>query len=606
MDTLRQKAAALPDNPGIYKMLDSSGVIIYIGKAKNLKNRVSQYFQENAGHTLKTRLMVSNVADFQVIIVSTELDALLLENSLIKQHLPKYNILLKDDKAYPYIRLDLRQRYPTFSLAQSNTGDGAEFFGPFGGRGLSNQIIDSLKTAFKLPQCGKVFPRDIGKSRPCLNYQMKLCAGYCLPDTHQEDYREAIEMAAEILRGKYRQLTNSVFSEMQNAAEDMAFERAARLRDRYKTLKGLENRQTVTGALPELDAAACALGDNRAVLCILHYCQGGLSGKDLVFGENPLGESESVVFGELLSQYYLGCGRAPKTVCLASKPADLDQLTEAIASAAGNSVNVYQPMRGEKLVFARLAKENALEELLRATVKNEKTLRPLFLLENALALSSLPVRIEGYDISNTAGMDTTGAMVVFKDGRSARSLYRHFVLNSDPGGDDYGAMREVLSRRLQRLKEEASGFEIRPNLILIDGGVAHAAAALDVLNAFDENIPIFGMVKDDRHRTRALVSPDGREIGIKNEPALFALIGTIQEEAHRFAIGLHRKKRGKSVTASALDAISGIGDKRKGMLLARFKSIEAIANADMTQLKAALPLNAAKAVYEHFHTGENK
>ena len=585
-------------------MYDAEGEIIYIGKAKNLKNRVSQYFQDTASHTLKTRLMVSNVADFQVIIVNSELEALLLENSLIKKHRPKYNILLKDDKGYPYIKLSAGDRYPKFSLANHQNDDGGEYFGPFGGRNATYEIIDALLTALKLPRCSREFPRDIGKYRPCLNYQLKLCSGYCRSGDMEKEYNESISVAADILRGKYKQMLSQVHSQMLQAADDMQFETAARLRDRYKALKTLENRQQVTGHAPVLDAAACAVSENKAVLCVLHYGSEGLSGKDLVFGANPLGESEEAVLSGLLRQYYQQGAIIPKTVCLFGAPEESVELSNALSALAEKNINVFTPQRGEKAAYTRLARENALQELMRVDQRRKKG--PGELLKKALGLEHIPERIEAYDISNTAGQDTVGSMVVFKNGRPAKSQYRSFVLNSDYDGDDYGAMREVLARRFKRLGDGDKGFEERPDLVLIDGGATHAAAAREIIDAFDMALPVLGMVKDGHHRTRALVSADGEEIGIKNEQSLYTFIGRMQEEVHRFAITHHRKRRDSRVKRSELDGISGIGEKRKMALLAHFKSIKAITAADIETLSAVVPKNAAEAVYKYFHTGEMK
>ena len=601
IEELRAKANRLPLLPGVYIMLDEAGEVIYVGKAKALKNRVTSYFRGE--HLPKVAAMVEKVRDFNVIVASSEFEALVLENSLIKRHKPHYNILLKDDKGYPFIRLDVRSEYPRFSIVSRTEEDGARYFGPYGGRGMSYNIIDTISKALLLPTCSRVFPRDIGKDRPCLNYHMGVCQGWCLKDADAGEYRRLVKEAEMILDGRSSELVKTLTEQMLAAAEDMRFEQAARLRDRIKAISGLANRQRVIGAAAaDTDAVGFYRGA-RTCFAVLHYTGGDLSGKDYELLEEPL-ETDDEAIAALVRQYYTACGVWPKTILL---PVDIDgaeDLARLFSEAAGRRVYVETPKRGDRLRLVEAAGRNAREEAERAATAQQKRMKSLEWLQKALELPELPTRIEAYDISNTGNTGIVAAMTVFQNGRPLKRDYRKFRIKSEDGElhqDDYGSMRQVLERRFRRYLEGDEHFAPLPDLLLMDGGQLQAESACRVLERLGLTVPVLGMVKDDRHRTRALVTAEGQELGIQQSPPLFALVGQIQEEVHRFAITYHHEKHTKSALTSRLDGIPGVGDVRKKALLKHFKSVRAIAQAELPQLEAVVPKAAARAVYDHFH-----
>ena len=601
-DVLKDKARDLPLAPGVYIMRDKSNHVIYVGKAKKLKNRVSQYFQDTASHSVKTRQMVSKIDHFDVIVAASEFEALVLECSLIKRYLPKYNILLKDDKGYPYIRLNIKDRYPTITMVNKIASDGAEYFGPFGSRSVTNSILEALRTTFKLPNCSKVFPRDIGKSRPCLNYHMDQCAGWCLAQTDYSAYIHTIEQARQILQGNYKTVAGEIKQQMLEASEEMNFELAANLRDRLRAVEALGQKQLVTaGSLADTDVIGYAEMGLKACFAVLHFSGGNLLDKDYSFLSIP--DDRKTAVSSLLKQYYLSRGVAPKRVLLPFAVEDSELFSQLLQQKYGRKTRFLIPQRGDNLQLVSLANKNALEEAQRATGREEKISSALSLLEKMLSVKGLE-RIESYDISNISGSDTVASMVVFKNGKPAKSEYKRFKIEGLPRQDDYGAMRQVLSRRFDRYLAGDDGFLNTPDLLLIDGGTEHANVALGVLRERELVIPVFGMVKDNRHRTRALVTPEGQEIGIDSNPTVFSLIGNIQEETHRFAITYHRKLRSKRLRYSELDTIVGIGPKRKQELLRIFGSITAIRNAGLSELERILPKDAASAVYRHFHNAK--
>lgn len=603
-EELKDKAHSLPFLPGVYLMMDASGEVIYVGKAKALRNRVSQYFQDAAGHTEKTRTMVAQIDHFDVIVADSEFEALVLECSLIKRHKPRYNILLKDDKGYPYVRLTVKEAYPRFSLAGKAAEDGAQYFGPFGGRRNTQELIDALRTAFRLPDCNRVFPRDIGKERPCLNHHMGKCDGYCRKDCSREQHAEAIRQVVRLLQGKFSDVERELNEQMMAAAEDLAFEKAALLRDRLQAISLLGKRQkVVTGRLSDTDVVGFWQDEVRCAIAVLHYQDGELTGKDMEMLSNR-DESEADILSAFIKQYYIGKGIAPGQILLPVELEDEGALARLLSEEAGRRVLLVTPQRGAKVELIHLAEGNAREECRRVTTKEERTAKLLVLLAELLELPAPPVRIEAYDISNTGAADIVGAMTVFVNGKPQRSRHRCFKIREQDGPDDYAAMLQLLRRRFRHEVEGDERFGERPDLLLIDGGREHAAIALRVLQELSLSIPVFGMVKDDRHRTRALVSPHGLEIGIQAVPALFAMIGQIQEETHRCAIEFHRKQRSKSSYGSALEAIPGVGEARRRALLRSFKSVKAIRAAELWQLEEVVPKPAAQAVYDYFKSQE--
>ncbi len=601
IDNLREKALALPLKPGVYIMYDAAGTVIYVGKAKALKNRVSSYF--HGAHNLKTETMISKIADFSVIIASSEFEALVLENSLIKHHSPKYNILLKDDKGYPFVRLDIKSQYPHFSIASKREKDGAEYFGPYGSRGATKAAVDAVCKCLKLPTCSKKFPRDIGKERPCLNYHMGTCDGYCRPEASAENYRAAIDKAVMILRGRGRELVEELTREMQEAAENLRFEEAARLRDMANSITALETRQHVLlKGSSDTDAIGLYSGEVKSCFAVLHYVEGQLLGKDSELIDDPLGTGAG---GEELSvlvrQFYGGREDVPRTILLQEDTGDIEELTKYLSEQCGHQVDVIIPQRGKNRDFLLAAVENAREEVRRLTTAEERVTKTAQWLMDTLELEKPPVRIESFDISNTGSDDVVASMVVFEKGKPLKKAYKKFKIKTIDGTDDYGSMREAVGRRFARYIQGDESFTPLPDVLFIDGGAAHAAAAKDAMEKCGVSLPVFGMVKDDRHRTRALITPEGREIGLSGFPAAFSFVGRIQEETHRFAIEFHRSLRSKRVKASKLDNIPGVGEKRKEELLRKFKSIKAIGAATVEELSKVVPKPTAEAIFKHFH-----
>jgi len=598
---LREKANKLPLLPGVYIMMNKSGEVIYVGKAKKLKNRVSSYF--HGEHLPKVAAMVDHVDTFDVIMVQTEFEALVLENSLIKRHKPKYNILLKDDKGYPFLCLSAKEKYPRFSVANRMEDDGAEYFGPFGSRGTSFDIIETISKTLQLPTCNRKFPADIGKDRPCLNYHLNTCAGWCTHEADYEDYLRRIREAKLILSGKTTELTKQLRIEMEEAAEALRFEQAAEIRDRIRAIDSLSTRQKVIAtAYADTDAVGFVRGA-KSCFAVLHFADGDLAGKDYELMDEPV-ESDAEALPALLVQYYERRGAWPRTVLLPVETDGMQELSDYLTEAAGRRVYVEHPKRGDRVRLVERAQLNAREEILRVTSAQQRTNKTLEWLQKALGLPVMPNRIEAFDVSNLGDQGIVAAMTVFKNGRPSKKDYRKFRIRSTATQDDYASMEEAVYRRFLHAKEGDEKFAELPDLLLIDGGETHVAAARKALNALGMDVPTFGMVKDDRHRTRELVSGDGAERGISGNPAVFALIGTIQEETHRFAITYQRSLRKESLT-SQLDKIPGVGEKSRNKLLDTFKNIDTIKNATVDELRQAVPKHIAMAVYRYYHPEEN-
>ncbi len=602
LDTLADKANRLPLLPGVYIMLDEHGEVIYVGKAKKLKNRVSSYF--HGDHLPKVAAMVDKVRDFNVIVAGSEFEALVLENSLIKRHKPHYNILLKDDKGYPFIRLDMKEEYPAMSIASRAGKDGARYFGPFGGRSQTRDIISTVSKALLLPDCSRKFPRDIGKERPCLNYHMGACAGWCMKDSDAEDYRRRMAQAALILDGKSNELIGDLKSQMEQAAEELRFERAAELRDRLRAIEGLANKQRVIAtAFADTDAVGFCRGA-KSCFTVLHFVDGSLVGKDIEMMDEPLEEDTEALSG-LVRQYYTAHrGGWPKSILLPVEIEDAADLEELLSQTSGRRIYIETPKRGERMRLIESAALNAREEIQRRTTLAQRRSKTLEWLQKALELENFPRRIEAFDISNLGATGIVAAMTVHVDGKPLKRDYRKFRMRDLDGPDDYASMYQAVSRRFKHYVDNDEKFADLPDLLLIDGGDVHAGVAEQALSDLGLTVPVFGMVKDDRHRTRALIRSDGREIGIKGNQAVFSLVGAIQEETHRFAIEYQRSLRSEGF-ASKLDAIPGVGEKRRADLIKSFKSVKAIREANLSQLALVVPKNTAKAVFDYFHKEES-
>ena len=600
-ESLREKANQLPLLPGVYIMLDSHGEVIYVGKAKKLKNRVSSSF--HGEHLPKVAAMVEKVADFNVIVAGSEFEALVLENSLIKRHKPHYNILLKDDKGYPFIRVDTRSEYPKMSVVSRTGKDGARYFGPYGGRGQTFGIISTISKALLLPDCSRVFPRDIGKDRPCLNYHMGNCAGWCLRDSSAAEYRHSMEQAVMILEGKSQELIETLKGQMESAAEELRFERAAELRDRLRAIETLQHRQRVIStAFADTDAVGFCRGA-KSCFTVLHYVDGDLAGKDVEMLDEPLEEDAEAV-SDLIRQYYTARrGGWPRTVLLPVEIEDREELEQLLGETAGRRVHIETPQRGERMRLIENAALNAREEIQRRTTAAQRRSKTLEWLQKALELESFPARIEAFDISNLGDTGIVAAMTVHVDGKPKKKDYRRFRIRDLQGQDDYASMYQAVYRRFKRYVDGDEHFAPLPDLLLIDGGERHAAIAVAAQRELGISVPTYGMVKDDRHRTRALVTPDGREIGIQANQAVFALVGNVQEATHSYAIEYQRLLRNEAY-GSSLDKIPGVGAKRRDELIRHFKSVKAIREASPEELHGVVPINTARAVYAYFHSEE--
>ena len=597
-DELKEKARTLPLSPGVYIMRDDQDCVIYVGKAKKLKNRVSQYFQDTASHSPKTRLMVSKIHHFDVIVAASEFEALVLECSLIKRYMPKYNILLKDDKGYPYIRINMKEIYPTISMVSKIADDGALYFGPYGSRSITQDILKMIRLTLRLPDCNKRFPRDIGRGRVCLNFHMNQCQGWCRAEKTSEEYKQTIEQAKQLLARNYKGVADDIRKQMLAASDALNFELAASLRDHLSAVEALGQKQLVAAnSFADTDVVGYSATDAKACFAVLHFKNGTLIDKDYqVF---PVPDESDAAVSSLLKQYYLSRGYVPKVVLLPFELEDSMLFQQLIEQQFGFKSFLKVPKRGNGVRLVALANTNAFEEANRVTDREGRMNYTLIKLSTMLNVA-FPSRIEAFDISNISGSDIVASMVVFQDGKPKKSDYKRFKIEGLDGQDDYGAMRQAISRRFSRYISGDKGFEILPDLLLIDGGVNHASTAVNVLKELGVSANVFGMVKDNRHRTRSLVTPDGKEIGIDAQQSVYALIGNIQEETHRFAIQYHRKLRSKRLKYSELDLIPGIGTKRKQLLLKTFKSLAAIRSASLPELERILPADAAISVYSHF------
>ncbi len=607
-EELKAKVLSLPFEPGVYIMKNRDGQVIYVGKAKALKNRVSQYFQSDSRHSPKTIRMVSNIWDFDIIVTETEFEALVLENQMIKKYQPKYNILLKDDKGYPFIKVTTSKPYPSFSIVAKPGHDADRYFGPYTSRRAAYHAIDTINETLKLKTCRRVFPRDIGKDRPCLNLHLGRCIAPCTGQVSAEEYAARVQEGISLLEGNDKALLADLTARMEQAAEDLRFEQAATLRDRIRAVRALgEKQKVVAGAFAELDAVAYVQGQTRGCVVVLHYLAGDLHDKEFTLLDGVTAADAGEALGAFLKQYYALRGAVPRTVLLSSPIDESEAVGEFLSSIAERKVELAVPQRGRRHDIIRLAEKNAREEILRVETSQERRVKSLELLGHMTGMDEMPTILEAYDISNFAGQDTVGSMVVFEDAKPARSRYRKFrIETAAQGQDDYASMTEMLTRRLQRWKDGDEKFTPLPSAFLIDGGLGHVRTAQRVLDQFGVTTPCFGMVKDDHHRTRGLVAPDGREFGISTVPAVFALIGRIQEEVHRFAITYNRALGAKKVRGSSLDQIEGVGEKRRNDLLKHFGTIENIRAASVDELSRVVPRTVAENVHDYYEKRAKK
>ena len=588
---LREKSMKLPLLPGVYIMHDKSDKIIYIGKAKALKNRVSQYFGSQEGHTEKVRRMVENVDHFEYIITDTEYEALVLECSLIKQHKPKYNILLKDDKGYHYIKIT-NEPYPRVVEAKKAENDGAEYFGPYTSSYAVRQSVDEACKIFKIPTCRRSFPRDIGKNRPCLNYSIGLCMAPCRGRLKKEIYDEAIAEVRDFLKGGTNTSIARLTERMNDCAERLEFEKAARLRDRINALKKMSDKQKVImNSVEEQDVIAIAQGAGGTCFEVFRFKGGRLCDREQFLIDDMMTEP-GLCRAEFIKQYY-SMRDVPPRVTVDGETEDSELLEELLSQKRGKKVRITVPQKGEQQKIVEMCRQNAAEYLAQAKGRTGEITAAVDELGRLLGLNSPPEYIESYDISNTMGEDNVAGMVVFENGKPLKSAYRKFKIKTVEGQDDYGSMREVITRRISEYyahKEEGKGFGRLPDLILLDGGEGHVNAIRPLIEASGLPIALFGMVKDSKHKTRAIAA-GGREISLTRSRAAFTLVSTIQDEVHRFAITYHHASHGKSVINSTLTQIEGIGSTRAKELLKHFKTINAIYAASVEELCAVKGMN---------------
>lgn len=603
---LRDKAMHLPLKPGVYIMKNNKDEIIYIGKAKALKNRVSQYFGSDRNHPEKVRRMVSNVDHFDYIICASEFEALVLECSLIKQHKPKYNILLKDDKGYSYVRISGGQwRRISFEMQQAD--DGAKYLGPYMSAWYAKNAVDEALKIFRLPSCSKVFPRDIGKGRPCLNYYIKQCSAPCAGKISLKDYNESVDSAVSFLRSGDSDSIRIMTEKMNEAAENLEFELAAKLRDRINAVKKITEKQNVVDAnIKEQDAVGVAVEKNDACFAVIRFRDGRLFDKEDFLikdaGEDP---DLPAMRSEFIQQYYTMRDRIPPVIALDGEAEDDELLGKWLSEKRGKSVKINIPQRGENMRIVEMARENAAERLAQSHGHFGHELTALDELAKLLGLKKTPRFIESYDISHHAGSDNVAGMIVFKDGRPFKKSYRKFEIKGFVGQDDYGSMNEVIERRIKEYyknPDSGIGFGQLPDLILLDGGKGQVSAVRPVLEKYGLDIPLFGMVKDNHHRTRA-ITDEGHEIAINSKRRAFTLVSSIQDEVHRFAIGYHRQKHSSRSFRSSLTEIDGIGETRAKALMSAFKSIKRIREAEIEELAGVkgMTMPAAEAIYKFYH-----
>ena len=606
MFNLEEELKKLPDKPGVYIMHDKIGTIIYVGKAVNLKNRVRQYFRASTKHTAKIKRMVSNVDYFEYIITDSELEALVLECNLIKEHSPKYNTMLKDDKTYPFIKVSVHEAYPRVIFSRKMKHGTGRYFGPYTSAGAVKDTIELLCKLYKIRTCNRVLPRDIGKERPCLNYHIGQCSAPCQGYISQEDYKKSIDEVIDFLGGSYKKIIDGLTSQMMEASEKMEYEEAAKYRDLIASVKQVAQKQKITADdSADRDVIACASDGTDAVVQVFFIREGKLLGRDHFHMSVAEGDGKSEIISQFMKQYYGGTPYIPNVIMIQEEIDDSDIIADWLSKIKKRKVSVVTPKKGDKEKLVELAYKNARMVLIQdgEKIKREQQ-RTTGAMEEIAGWLNIPNirRAEAYDISNTNGIESVGSMVVFEDGKPKKNDYRKFKIKTVKGPDDYKSMREVLTRRFKRAIEGSSGFDIYPDLIMMDGGRGQGNIALEVLDQLGLKIPACGMFKDDHHNTRGLYY-NNVEIPIDTHSEGFKLITRVQDEAHRFAIEYHRSLRSKAQVSSVLDAIEGVGPVRRKALMKHFQDIDKIRNASVEELCRADGITETVAVniYKYFH-----
>lgn len=624
MFNIEENLKKLPDSPGVYLHKDKLGHVIYVGKAISLKSRVRQYFQSSKNMDSKVKAMVSNIAEFEYITTGSEMEALILECNLIKKYMPKYNVLLRDDKTYPYIKVTTNEPFPRILKTRTIGKEGEKYFGPYSDVGAVNQMVELLNRVYRLKRCSPV--KFTKNATPCLNYHIHQCDGICMGKADQVEYRDRIESAMDFLKGKNKNLTTHLKEKMTLAAETMDYEEAARYRDFINAATAIHEKQRVVLTdTHEIDVVLVA--DSRHIV-VFYVREGKLSGRDHFDLETAADEEDKLVLSAFLKQHYGSQGIGPSEIIVEQEPEDKELLEAYLQELWGRKVKILIPQKGEKKALLELTKSDVAQfsknledrEANKRERENEiyNELTSLLLRMKGKPEADTPnaqpqseqeptkkYRVEAYDLSNTNGLEAVGAMVVFRGNTPEKKAYRRFKIRTVEGPDDYASLQEILYRRLKRGQEGDPGFVEFPDLLLMDGGTGHVHAAMTVLSAMGISIPIAGMVKDEKHRTRGLIYENQGttiEENLSKRPALFRFMGTVQEEVHRFAIDYHRGIRDKKSLGSVLDQIEGIGPNRRNALLEHFGSVENIKNADEEALTKVpgITEKQAKRIHEYF------
>jgi len=616
MFDINEELKKLPAKPGVYLMHDERDDIIYVGKAISLKNRVRQYFQSSRNKGIKIEQMVSHIVRFEYIVTDSELEALVLEYNLIKEHRPKYNTMLMDDKSYPFIKVTVSEPFPRIMLARKRQKDKNKYFGPYTSSTAVKETIDLIRKLYHIRSCNRSLPKDIGRERACLNYHIKQCDAPCQGYISQADYRKSIDQAVRFLNGNFNDIISELEKKMTASAENMEFEKAVEYRELLKSVQKIAQKQKITDSHgDDRDVLAVAGGEEDAVVQVFFIRGGRLIGRDHFYLSAGKDEPESEVLQSFIKQFYGGTPYIPGELMLSEAVGEQEVLEEWLTARRGHRVYLRVPKKGRKEKLVELAKKNA--QLVLNTDKERlkreegRTIGAVKEVQKLLALEGIR-RIEAYDISNISGFASVGSMIVYENGKPKRNDYRKFKIKGVTGPDDYASIREVLTRRFRHgLEEKAEGKELGsftafPDLIMMDGGKGQVNIALQVLDELKINIPVCGMVKDDHHRTRGLYY-NNAEILIERSSEGFRLITRIQDEAHRFAIEFHRKLRSQGQVHSILDDIPGVGSARRKDLMRHFKSLEAIKEAGVEDLKKLASMNerAAKDVYDFFHKNQS-
>lgn len=618
---IEEELKKLPSLPGVYIMHDEQDAIIYVGKAISLKNRVRQYFQKSRNLGIKKEQMVEQIARFEYIVTDSELEALVLESNLIKEHCPKYNTMLKDDKNYPFIKVTVGEAFPRIMTARSMRKDKSKYFGPYTSAGAVKDVIELTRKLYHLRTCNRNLPKDIGKERPCLYYHIKQCDAPCQGYITEAAYREQVEELLDFLNGNHKKILAQLEKKMYEASEKMEFEDAAQYRDLMQSVKKIGERQKITDHPGEdKDIIAAAMEDADAVVQVFFVRDGKLIGRDHFYMKSAPGENRKGILSSFLKQFYAGTPFIPREIMLQEEVEEQELIAKWLESRKGKKVRISVPKKGTKEKLVEMAYHNAKLVLRqdKERIKREegRTIGAVKEIEELLGLSGIQ-RMEAYDISNISGFQSVGSMVVYEKGKPKRSDYRKFRIKSVQGPNDYASMEEVLTRRFvhgmdereerkqQKLEDEFGSFTRFPDLILMDGGKGQVNIALEVLENLQLTIPVCGMVKDDKHRTRGLYY-NNQEIPISRDSEGFKLITRIQDEAHRFAIEYHRSLRSKGQVHSVLDDIPGIGETRRKALMKHFKGLEGIREASVETLSNIESMNerAARQVYDFFHKKE--